>query len=177
MIEFVKSKVNFIVFIIAVFSLISACSLPKYSLSGASIHPDAKTVSIQYIQNNAPLVNPQLSQELTEALKDKFVSQTNLSLINREGDLEFSGEVINYQTKPMAIQENDIAALNRLTITIRIKFVNKKDPDSKYDFDKTFSRYDDYQSDKDLSQVEGDLIVKIIEELVEDIFNESVVNW
>jgi len=162
---------------IVIIILIGACSLPKYSLSGASIHPDAKTVSIQYIQNNASLINPQLSQEITEALKDKFVSQTNLKLVNGNGDLDFSGELVSYQTKPMAIQENDVAALNRLTVTIRIKFINVKDTESKYDFDKTFSRYDDYQSNKDLSQVEADLIVKIVEQLVEDIFNESVVNW
>ena len=157
--------------------LLNSCGSVKYSLSGASIHPDAKTVSVQYIQNNAPIINAQLSQLLTEELKDKFVSQTSLSLINGNGDLDFEGEITGYETKPMAIQNNDVAALNRLTITIRIKFTNSKDPDSKYDFDKSFSQYQDYESQFDLSQVEGDLVTKIVEQLVEDIFNESVVNW
>ena len=171
-----NAKHFLILFSILVSSLLFSCKI-QYSLSGASIPPEAKTVSVQYFENNAKLKNPLLSQQLTDALKDKFVSQTDLNLVNGYGDLDFEGEIIDYSTKPMAIQENDVAALNRLTITIRVKYVNSKDPDSKYDFDKTFSRYEDYDSNNDLSQVENELTEKIIEQLVQDIFNESVVNW
>ena len=162
--------------LIASIGILASCTI-NYSLSGASIPPEAKTVSVQYFENNAKLKNPLLSQLLTDALKDKFVSQTNLNLVNGYGDLNFEGEIIDYSTKPMAIQGNDVAALNRLTITLRVKYVNSKDPDSKYDFDKTFSRYEDYDSNYDLTQVENELAEKIIEQLVQDIFNESVVNW
>ncbi|MCF8373050.1 MAG: hypothetical protein K9H64_15630 [Bacteroidales bacterium] len=166
--------------VIAGFFLLSGlpqCGSVSYSLSGASIPPDAKTVSVNYFQNNAPLVNPQLSQDLTDALKDKFVSQTSLTLVNGVGDLHFEGEITGYETKPMAIKENDVAAENRLTITVRVRYVNSKDPDSKFDFDKSFSRFENYSSSKDLSQVETELTEEIVKQLVEDIFNESVVNW
>ncbi len=153
------------------------CSVVSYGLSGASIHPEAKTISVNYFQNNAPLVNPQLSQKLTDGLKDKFVSQTSLVLVNGIGDLHFTGEITGYATKPMAIKEGDVAAENRLTVTIRVTYVCSKDPEATFDFDKTFSRYQDYSSEKDLNQVETELTEIIVEQLVEDIFNESVVNW
>jgi len=163
--------------ILTVLFVMQQCITVKYGMSGASISPEAKTVSVKYFQNNAPLVNPQLSQLLTEELKDKFQSQTNLSLVNGIGDLHFEGEIIDYSTKPMAIKENDIAAENRLTITVRVKYVNSKDPNSTFDFDKTFTRFEDYSSTYDLTQVETELSETIAEQLVQDIFNESVVNW
>ena len=153
------------------------CFTMSYTTSGASIPESAQTVSVSYFRNNAPLVNPGLSQELTDGLKDKFISQTRLSLVNGVGDLHFEGEITGYDTKPMAIKDGDVASENRLTVTIRVKYVNAKDPESKYDFDKTFSRYEDYDSSNDLSSVEDELTEKIVEQLVEDIFNESVVNW
>jgi len=171
-----KIRTIFVLVVIIITHLLQSCNV-TYSLSGASIPPEAKTISVQYFQNNAKLINPQLSQELTDALKDKFVSQTSLSLVNGVGDLDFEGEITGYSTKPMAIQNNDVAAVNRLTITVKVKYVNSKDPDSKFDFEKSFSRYEDYDSQNDLSSVEADLTEKIIEQLVQDIFNESVVNW
>ncbi len=171
-----KIRTIALLYVIIISQLFHSCQV-KYSLSGASIPPEAKTISVQYFQNNAKLINPQLSQQLTDALKDKFVSQTSLSLVNGVGDLHFEGDITGYATKPMAIQNDDVAAVNRLTITIRVKYVNSKDPDSKFDFEKSFSRYEDYDSQNDLSAVEGDLTEKIIEQLVQDIFNESVVNW
>lgn len=122
-------------------------------------------------------MNPALSQEFTDALKDKFVSTTSLKLIIGTGDLNFEGEITDYNTKPIAIQQNDVAAMNRLTITIRVKYTNAKDPLAKYDFDKTFTRYEDYDSSKDLGSVETDLTKKIVDQIVDDVFNQSVVNW
>ena len=97
----------------------TSCKI-NYSFTGASISPDIKTVSIQYFPNMARLVNPNLSQVFTESLKEKFLSQTNLSLVNNIGDLNFEGEIVEYYTKPMAIQGDETAALNRLTIKIRV---------------------------------------------------------
>jgi hypothetical protein len=166
-----------IIFLMPLIVSLYSCFSVKYSMSGASISPDVKTVSIQYFQNNATLVNPSLSQQFTDALKDKFVSQTGLKLINGTGDLNFEGEITDYNTKPMAIQENDIAARNRLTVTIKVRYSNSKDPEAKYDFDKTFTRFEDYDSSKDLRSVEDELTKKIIDQIVEDVFNQSVVNW
>ena len=147
----------------------------KYSFTGASISPKAKTVSIQYFPNYAPLVNPSLSQLFTEKLKDKFTSQTNLSLTDRNGDLQFEGSITGYANQPTAIQGNQTAAQNRLTISVKVKFTNTID--EKLSYETSFSRYADYPSTKSLSAVEADLVSQINEQLVEDIFNKAVVNW
>ncbi|MBI5218545.1 MAG: LptE family protein [Bacteroidia bacterium] len=173
---FGKNIASVFVLVVAFFSCIifTACKV-SYSFTGASISPDTKTVAIQYFPNRAPNFQPILSQEFTEALKDKFTSQTSLQLINSTGDLNFEGEIKDYRVEPLAIQQNQTASLNRLTITVRVKFSNSKNP--KQDFDTSFSRYEDYESSKSLDSVEKELIKQIVKQLVEDIFNKSVVNW
>ncbi len=167
-----KYILYFIIFNSLIF-LLQACGI--YSFTGASIPPEVKTISIQYFSNNAPLIQPTLSQSFTDALKDKFTNQTNLTLINRGGDINIEGSVTNYSVSPVAIQSSDMAALNRLTITVSVKFTNNID--EKQNFETTFSRYADYSSSESLSSVEESLIKQIDDELIEDIFNKSVVNW
>lgn len=152
-----------------------SCIQIKYSTSGASIPAEAKTFSIQPFENNATLINPQLSQQLTDAMREKIESQTSLKPINGFGDLDYEGIITNYDVRPVAIQGDDLAAKNRLTITLKMKFTNAFD--TKYEFDKSFSRYEDFDGNQDLKQVEDALVPLIIEKLVQDIFNESVVNW
>jgi len=146
-----------------------------YSFSGGSIDPNIKTISIIYFPNNALNVQPTLSQSLTDALKDKFSSQTKLKLVSKDGDLNIEGAITAYTTTPVAIQGDETAALNRLTITINVKFTNKLD--EKMNFEQSFSRYEDYNSSKSLSSVEESLIKDIDDALVDDIFNKAVVNW
>jgi len=146
-----------------------------YSFTGANISADTKTISIQYFPNNAPLRQPTLSQVLTQSLRDRFSSQTNLMQVSSNGDLSLEGEITGYSVSPTAIQANQTAAQNRLTITVKVKFVNTKD--DKQSFETGFSRYVDYDSQKNLQAVEGDLIKTLSDQLVEDIFNKAVVNW
>jgi hypothetical protein len=162
-----------LVVILAIFSVVGGCGV--YSFTGASIPPEAKTISIQYFSNNAAFVEPSLSQSLTDALRDRFLSQTSLDLTSENGDLQMEGTITDYSTKPIAIQGNETAALNRLTISVKIKYSNLIDPAK--DFESTFTRFEDYPSDQDLSQVKDQLIPIINEALVDDIFNKSVVNW
>lgn len=151
----------------------SGCGI--YSFTGASVSPDIKTVSIQYFQNNAPLIQPRLSQIFTEALRERFVSQTNLSLITKNGDLNFEGSITGYGVQPVAIQGNDQAALNRLTITVSVKFTNTKS--EKQSYETSFSRFADYSSATELTSVEEELMKNITDQLVGDIFNKAMVNW
>jgi len=153
--------------------LFSGCGV--YSFTGASVPPEARTISVASFPNKAQLVQPTLSQQFTEALRDKFASQTNLSLIPRGGDLHFEGEITGYATEPVAITGEQQAALIRLKITVNVRYISKFSP--KDNFETSFSRYEDYNSDQNLSVVEADLINKINIALVEDIFNKSVVNW
>jgi len=147
----------------------------RYSFSGASIPASVKTASIQYFQNRAPLVQPGLSQQITDALIDKCKAQTNLEIVNGMGDGNFEGAITDYNTRPLTVSADANAAVNRFTIAVAVKFTNSADPD--LSFEQTFTRYEDYDSSLDLSQVEGELSEDIIEMIDEDIFNKAFVNW
>lgn len=161
--------------VIAFLLLVATGGCGTYSFTGASIPPGTESVSISFFENRAGIIQPSLSSTFTEKLKDRFVSQTNLRLVPNNGDLHFEGYISDYQSRPVAIQGNEQAALNRLTITVSVNFKNKKDP--KQDFDSSFSRYVDYDSRKNLSTVEQELISEICQQLTEDIFNKAVINW
>lgn len=154
--------------------LLAGCRM-SVSLTGGTIDSRAKTVAINTFPNNASLVNPTLSQSFTTALKDKVQSQTPLTIVSRQGDYEIEGEIIGYTVSPVAIQGNETAAMNRLTITVRVRFTNKFDENQ--NFEQTFSRYADYSSSRNLSSVESNLVTEINDALTDDIFNKAFVNW
>lgn len=160
---------------IAAISLIAAGCTVKYSLSGASIPPDAKTFSVAYFPNNAPMVAPSLSATLTDELTQCFVTRTTLTQVPEGGDFAFEGEITGYTSTTSSVSSGDYALQNRLTITIKVKFTNAID--DKMSFNRNFSRYADYDSTKLLTEVEGELISQIVEELVTDIFQASASNW
>lgn len=168
------SKRLCLILMYCVILLFSSCKM-HYGFSGASIPPEAKTVSVQYFQNVASLAPPTLSQVFTEALRDKMSSQTRLALVNKAGDLNFEGSVVGYTTSPIAIQSTDQAALNRLTISINVKYTCSFD--EKKNFEQSFSRFSDYNSTQSLSAVESDLIQQINEQLTQDVFNRALNNW
>lgn len=170
-----KGGKKFLIILLAIWLVASWQSCGVYSFTGASIPPEAKTISIDYFVNNAPLVEPTLSQSLTDALRDRFLSQTNLDLVNREGDLQIEGTITDYSTRPIAIQGNETAALNRLSVTVKVRYTNTIDPAK--DYETSFTRFADYPSSDDLSAVKDELIAEINDALVEDIFNKAVVNW
>jgi hypothetical protein len=156
-------------------ALVLLCGCGVYSFTGASIPPGAKTLSIDYFNNKAPTVQPTLSSVFTDKLKDYFTSQSNLDLVDGEADMELSGFIVNYNVAPASLQSNDQASLDRLTITVQVKFVNKIEP--KFNFSQNFSRYKDYDAKVSLMSVESGLIEEISTELVEDIYQKAFVNW
>ena len=166
-----KAKIAVLVLVLALFS--HSCGI--YSFSGASIPAEAKTVSVAYFPNHAQLVNPLLSNDFSTALRDAMMNQTPLDMVDEGGDLAFEGEITDYKTTPVAITATQTAAMNRLTISVKVRFSNRFD-ESK-DFEQTFSHYEDYPSDQDLNAVQESLTATIIEALVEDIFNKALVNW
>ena len=167
-------KLHLIILMAGYLLFLHGCKV-SYSFSGASISPDVKTISIQYFQNRASLVQPGLSQNLTDALIDKCKSQTNLGFVNGIGDVNFEGEITDYNTRPLTVSADAQAATNRFTITVKVKFTNAIDPSLSYE--QSFSRYEDYDSALSLGDVEDSLSKKIIELLIEDIFNKAFVNW
>ena len=154
--------------------LLAGCRL-SVSLTGGTVDPRAKTVAITTFQNNASLVNPTLSQSFTTALKDKIQGQMPLTIVSTNGDYELEGEITGYNVSPVAIQGNETAAMNRLTITVRVRFTSSYDDTQ--NFDQTFSRYADYPSSQNLSSVEAGLVGEINDALTDDIFNKAFVNW
>ena len=171
--KLMKLKLHAVLLLITLATGMSSCGV--YSFTGASIPPEAKSISIDYFINNAPLVEPTLSEIITYTLRDRFLSQTNLTMVNSDGDLQIFGTITDYSTRPIAIQGNQTAALNRLTVTVKVRFINLVDPAK--DYETNFTRFEDYPSTQDLNSVKEQLIVLITEALVEDIFNKSVVNW
>lgn len=159
--------------IIAVALIVRSCGI--YSFSGTSIQPDIKTVTIDYFEYKALKVNPSLSNDMTEALKDKFRRMTRLEQVDMDGDLEIYGEITGYDVRAMAVTANEVAAQNRLTVSVKITFTNRKYPED--DFEKSFSSYADYDSTQSLDAVESSLCEEIIEKICEDIFNATVANW
>lgn len=152
----------------------ASCTV-KYSTTGASISPEVKTVSVAYFENYAPIVEPGFSQNFTNTLRDKFTNQTSLEMVSSGGDLHFQGKITDYNSQPQALSGDQRAMTNRLTIAVQVAYTNAIDPDK--NFDKSFSRYEDYDSDKNLNDVKAELHEEIIDQLVQDIFNQAVVNW
>lgn len=150
-----------------------ACSI-NYSFYGTNISPEVKTVSVKQFKNNASLVNLQLAGILTNSLKEKFLSQTKLNVVDRDGDLRFEGEIIDYAVSATAVG-SDKAAMNRLTIVVNVRFTNNNDDSESYEL--KFSRYADFSSSKTLEQVQVELVNEIVEALVDDIFSKAVTNW
>ena len=153
----------------------SGCTV-KYTLSGASIPPDAKTFSVAYFPNNAPMVAPILSSTLTDELTQRFATRTRLVQVPEGGDFSFEGEVVGYTSTTSSVSSGDYALQNRLTITVKVNFTNAIDDKASFK-SRTFSAYADYDSTKLLTEVESTLIPEIVEQLVTDIFMAAASNW
>ncbi len=156
--------------------LLNACGI--YSFTGGSISAGMKTVSVTLFENNAPLVVPTLSQSFTEALKDRIRTQTSLSFLRTNGDADFQGRITDYNIQPVAIQGNQqvSAGLNRLTITVQVKYTNTIEPDKS--FEQSFTRFRDFSTQGNaFASQEQALIRDINAQLTEDIYNRAFANW
>lgn len=154
--------------------IVHSCGI--YSFTGTSIQPDVKTVTINYFEYQALKVNPSLSNDITTALQDKFLKLTKLEQVEMDGDLEITGAVTGYDVKATSITANEQAAQNRLTVTVKISFTNRKYPEDDIP-EKSFSAYADFDATQQLDAVEASLCEEIIEQLCDDMFNATVANW
>lgn len=153
----------------------TACSI-SYKFNGASIdYTKVKTITISDFTNQASYVNPTLAPEFTESLKDIYIRQTRLEQVTSNGDLALEGEVTGYDFTPMAVKEDALASQTRLTITVRVRYMNNTNPDE--DFEQSFSAYREFDSNLMLQQLESSLCAEIIEEIVDQVYNATVANW
>ena len=163
---------------IKVFIAIAALALVSckggYSFTGGNVG-DAKSIYVGFFDNNAQIVNPEMSQVVTEAIKDIFVQQTSLELNDGPSDMEVSGSIVEYSLKPQAARGPSEVAQMRFTISLQVDFMNRLVPDN--DYSQRFSRSRDYGADLNFSDIETELSAEIITELTEDILNKAIANW
>lgn len=158
----------------AIYSL-TGCKYIKYSFKEGNISADIKSISIAYIQNTASIVVPQLSQQLTDKLRQKYLSETRLDIIASDGDFDIKGKILSYTVEPVSLTSGQKASQNQLKISVQIQFTNKKNP--KGSFNETFTQFAEFSSDKSLSTVEMGLISIITEKLTQAIFNKTLSDW
>ena len=156
-------------------AMLPAC-LISYKFNGASIdYTKTQSISISDFPNNAALVNPNLSNNLSEGIRDIYTRQTRLQVLRRGGDMELEGEITGYSLTPMAISADNLSAETKLTITIRVRFTNNKAPEES--FEKTYSAFQTFDSSRLLTDVQDELCATMITELAENIYNDTVAKW
>jgi hypothetical protein len=160
--------------VIMVSWLAQDCFTFKVTTKDASIPTEAKTVSVQYFQNLSRIIDPGLSQQITDDFKDYIQGNTKLIMVNGMGDLDFEGSITGYEVKPIAITSEQ-ASQNRFTITIKIKYTCSVKEDM--DFETSFSRYEDFPTSQNFESVKAGLTENIVKLLIEDIFNKAFINW
>ncbi|MBN2611718.1 MAG: LptE family protein [Bacteroidales bacterium] len=164
-----------ILFTIITVFVLQSCFTIKYSTKGASIPVEAKTVSVQFFENRAPLAEATLSQVFTDGFKDYIQSNSRLILVNGIGDLDFEGEITGYDSRPTAISANDVAAQNRFTIAVKVRYTNSFD--SSKDWEMSFSRFQDFPNTESFESAQASYTEDIIKQIFEDIYNKAFVNW
>ena len=162
-------------FIVLSFVLVSqSCS--TYTFSGASIPDEMKTISIQFFENNATLVVPYLASQFTESLKERVRNQSRLSITRTEADANFEGRITDYTVRPVAIQGNERAGLNRITVIVNVKYTNALKPE--LSFEESFQAFQEFSLNQGpLQTQEQKLITLINRQLTELIFNRAFANW
>jgi len=158
----------------ALFLLSSGCTV-SYSFTGADIPAEASTFSVQQFQLATPQAGPDYGLVLSEALKDLMLAQTRLDLAAKRGDLQYEGVVTGYQIGNAAISSEEFTTLNRLTITVKVKYTNTIEKDKS--FEKSFSRFVDYDSQQNFSDIEPQLVEDVNSQLTQDIFDSSLGAW
>ncbi len=163
------------ILILSLVIVFNGCRYIRYSFKEGSIPADVKSISINYIQNTAPIIVPQLSQQLTDKLRQKYLSETRLQIVQADGDYDINGTIVNYVSEPVSLQAGQKAEKNQLKITVQIQFVNKRNP--KGDFNEAFTQVAEFGSDKSLTSVELELIGLITDKLTQAIFNKTLSDW
>jgi hypothetical protein len=151
----------------------SACGI--YKFTSTTLSPDIKTFTMSNITMATAGGPPNMAFTLNEKLKEYYQRNTNLKYKTNEGDLFLAGSIINYELSPISATAGDKAAVNRLTITVEIRFENRKNEVE--NFEKEFSFYQDFPQEQSLSNVEPSLVPKILDQLVLNIFNATVASW
>ena len=151
---------------------LSSCAI--YSFKDVSIPADVKTIHLGYIENKARYVNPQLSPQLTDKLKQKINNQTRLTQVESGADWDVTAYVSSYDISTAGVS-NQKSATNRLTVAVHIIFKDSKDEKKNYEAD--VSRSFDFDANTSFSQAEPVILQQILTSFPDDIFNRLFSNW
>jgi hypothetical protein len=121
------------------------------------------------------MVNPTLSNNLSESIRDIFQRQTRLQVLRKGGDLELEGEIVGYDISQGAIATDSYASESKLTISVTVHYTNNINPEES--FDKTYSSYQTFDASRLLTDVQDELCAVIIKEIAENIYNDTVAKW
>lgn len=154
--------------------MLAGCKSCKYSLSGISIPADVKSLSVKYFENKAVLINPSLSQQFTEQLKDKFLKQTSLAIVPSEGDFKLSGNIVDYKTEPVATN-NSGALKNRFTMSVYVEFECPKHRE--LEFKETITRYSEFSATQTFQSLESTLSEEVSSQIIQEIFNKVALKF
>ncbi len=171
----ITSKLNLFLLVFTSLILMQACTI-SYTFNGASIdYSKTRSISIVDFNNVAELVHPPLAQEFTENLRDKYSKQTRLQLLKNNGDMHLEGEIVGYHLTPMSIGADSYSAETKLTVTINVRFTNKSNPED--DFEKKYMAFQSFDSNRMLTDVQDDLLKIITEDIIDNIYNDTVAKW
>lgn len=170
-----KSRFLYFLINLLLISVLTGCG--AYSFTGADIdYTTTKSFQVNNFVNNAPIVEPKVARNFSLELQDILLNQTNLDLVNTNGDLIYEGEIVQYYVSPITATSQNTAAQNRLTIAINVRFYNTKAPQK--DFEQRFSFYYDFGGSSQLVGSQLDTALEVIfERITQDIFNKSLANW
>lgn len=157
--------------LLAILNIYGTC---RVSMRDVSIPANVKTVKINFIENRARYINPQLSPKLTDKIRQKIISQTRLTQTNGEADYEISGTITEYSVNTSGISQQQTAS-NNLNVTVHIIFINRLD--EKMNFEADVTRNFPFSATLSLTQAETQLAEQMVNNLADEIFNRIFSNW
>lgn len=167
-----------LIFILAAMFLpLCQSCIPSYKFNGSALNYDIyKTIYVSEFPIRAALVYPPLQQTFENKLLDAITRQTRLQTVGTpNSDLEITGEITGYNLSPQAVGTDAYATQTRLTISVRVKYTDRRNEAN--NIDRTFSAYRDFSSSEMLTDVQDELCEQISAELVDLIFNATLGNW
>lgn len=168
-------KIMHLAVLVVVPVIVIACSI-SYKFNGSSINYDkVKTISIADFPIKSEYVYAPLATQFNNDLKDIFIRQTRLQLVNRNADLEIEGEITGYNQYNQSVQADGYSSETKLTITINVRFVNNTNHEE--DFEQQFTAFRVFTSTQQLTDVQDTYISEMSKEITDQIFNATVANW
>jgi len=162
-----------VLLVLAIFA--GSCSI-SYKFNGAYIdYTKIKSISILDFPNNAELVYAPLANTFSESLRDKYSRQTRLLILRKSGDLNLEGEITGYQLSSVGVAADSYAAQSKLTLSVKVRFTNKKNPAD--DFEKSYTSSQSFDSNSLLADVQDEKVKLMVDDIVEQVFNDTVAKW